>query len=209
MLPDWLRRRDSTPLAELDASTLYANAKPFTVELWINVDGGYAPATGIILRSDGLILTNYHVISDNPAPSVHLPDGRKFTGQVITSDASVDLALVKIQGVDGLPVAKLADSTQDVQIGDTVYAIGSPMGAHWKLTQAQVMRTDSICGSRALDRQCIRTPSGFLYPGNSGGPLLNTKGEVIGVNRAIQESTGQGVSIPIEIVKAFVQRSQP
>jgi|GEM_PF-6951243 S1-C subfamily serine protease len=209
LLPEWLRRQDTNLPVELDAKTLYVSAKPFTVELWIHVDGGYAPASGIILRSDGLILTNYHVIASNPSPTVHLPDGRKFTGQVITSDPSIDLALVQIQGVNGLPTAALADSTKDIQVGDTVYAIGSPMGSHWKMSQAQVMRTDSLCGSRALDNRCIRTPSGFLYPGNSGGPLLNTKGEVIGVNRAIQESTGQGVSIPIEIVQQFLARSEP
>ncbi|MBD1849942.1 trypsin-like peptidase domain-containing protein [Leptolyngbya sp. FACHB-711] len=208
LLPSWLRGKDADPLVVLDSSTLYANAKPFTVELWIHVDSGYAPAAGIILRSDGLVLTNHHVTANNPTPTIHLADGRKFAGRVIISDPAIDLALVQIEGANGLPTANLADSTKDVQTGDTVYAIGSPMGTHWKMSQAQVMRTDSLCGSRALDRQCIRTPSGFLYPGNSGGPLLNNKGEVIGVNRAIQESTGQGVSIPIEIVQQFLARSQ-
>ncbi|WP_179228583.1 trypsin-like peptidase domain-containing protein [Leptolyngbya ohadii] len=204
-----LRPQSTDPAPELDSSSLYAAAKPSTVEIWIYVDSGYAPATGIIVQPNGLILTNYHVIANNPTPTVHLPDGRKFTGQVITSDPTIDLALVKIQGTEGLPTAKLADSTKDVQSGDTVYAIGSPMGSHWKLTRAQVMNTASLCGSRALDNRCIRTPSGFLHPGNSGGPLLNTRGEVIGVNRAIQESTGQGVSIPIEIVQQFLKRAQP
>lgn len=189
----------------LDSSGIYATAKPFTVEVWIRVASGYAPASGIILKPDGLILTNYHVIADDPTVSVSLADGRKFSGQVIASDPTIDLALVQLQGATNLPIAQLADSTKDVLIGNTVYAIGSPEGSHWKMTQAQVMETDSLCGSRALDRKCIRTPEGFLHPGNSGGPLLNSQGEVIGLNRAIQESTGQGVSIPVEIIQSFIR----
>lgn len=197
--------KPSKPKPALDSSTIYAAAKPFTVEVWIQVDSGYAPASGIILKPNGLILTNYHVIADDPAVLVRLADGRRLNGQVVTSDQTVDLALVQLQGVENLPVAKLAESTKEVAIGNTVYAIGSPEGSHWKMTQAQVLETDSLCGSRALDRKCIRTPDGFLHPGNSGGPLLNAQGEVIGLNRAIQESTGQGVSIPIEIIQNFIR----
>ncbi len=197
--------KPSKPKPVLNASTIYATAKPFTVEVWIQVDSGYAPASGIVLKPNGLILTNHHVIADDPAVLVRLADGRQFNGQVITSDQTVDLALVQLQGVENLPVAKFAESTKDVAIGNTVYAIGSPEGSHWKMTEAQVIQTDSLCGSRALDRKCIRTPDGFLHPGNSGGPLLNAQGEVIGLNRAIQESTGQGVSIPIEIIQSFIR----
>ncbi|MBD1853963.1 trypsin-like peptidase domain-containing protein [Cyanobacteria bacterium FACHB-502] len=169
----------------------------FTVEVWIQTDAGAAPASGIIIRQDGLVLTNHHVIA-NGLLHVKTKDGKQFTGKTIASDSSLDLALVQLDGVANLPTAPLAQSA-NVQAGDMVKAIGHPMGAQWKHTTAQVIATDSLCGVKALDRKCIRTPSAFLYPGNSGGPLLNDRGEVIGINRAIQESTGEGVSIPIEV----------
>ncbi len=169
----------------------------FTAEIWIQTNAGAAPASGIIVREDGLILTNHHVIA-NGLLYVKLKDGRQFQGQTIASDHSLDLALVQLDGAANLPVAPLAQSS-NVKVGDTVKAIGSPMGSHWKHTEASVIATDSDCGLQALNGRCIRTPSDFLYPGNSGGPLLNDRGEVIGVNRAIQESSGEGVSVPIEV----------
>ena len=175
----------------------------FTVEVWIQTNAGAAPASGIIIREDGLILTNHHVIA-NGLLYVKLKDGRQFQGRTIASDQSLDLALVQLDGAANLPVAPLAQSA-NVKVGDTVKAIGSPMGSHWKQTEASVIAVNSICGLKALAGKCIRTPSGFLYPGNSGGPLLNDQGEVIGVNRAIQESSGEGVSIPIEVFRQQFQ----
>ncbi|WP_143467858.1 S1C family serine protease, partial [Leptolyngbya ohadii] len=169
----------------------------FTVEVWVTVEGTPAPATGIIIRQDGLILTNRHVVAAGVL-YVKTKDGKQYQGRTIASDASLDLALVQIDGAANLPTAPLAESA-NVKPGDTVKAIGHPMGETWKHTEAQVLATDSLCGLKALDNRCIRTPSGFLYPGNSGGPLLNASGEVIGINRAIQEATGEGVSIPIEV----------
>ncbi|MBD1853176.1 trypsin-like peptidase domain-containing protein [Cyanobacteria bacterium FACHB-502] len=167
----------------------------FTAEVWIQTNAGAAPASGIIIREDGLILTNHHVIA-NGLLYVKLKDGRQFQGRTIASDQSLDLALVQLDGAANLLVAALAQSA-NVKVGDTVRAIGSPMGSHWKHTEASVIVINSDCGLQALNGKCIRTPSGFLYPGNSGGPLLNDRGEVFGVNRAIQESSGEGVSIPM------------
>jgi S1-C subfamily serine protease len=162
----------------------------FTVEVWIQTNTGVAPASGIIIRENGLILTNHYVIA-NGLLYVKLKDGRQFQGRTIASDSSLDLALVQLAGAANLPVAPLAQSA-DVKVGDKVRAIGSPMRSHWSHTEASVIAVGSICGLKALDGKCIRTPSGFLYPGNSGGPLLNGRDEVIGVNRAIQESSGEG-----------------
>lgn len=89
-------------------------------------------------------------------------------------------------------------------MGDKVYAIGSPHGKSWTLSTATVIELNSTCANGTSPLRCIRTPSGFLYPGNSGGPLINASGEVIGVNRAVQQSTGEGVSIPIETVQQFL-----
>ncbi|NJR67188.1 MAG: trypsin-like serine protease [Leptolyngbyaceae cyanobacterium CRU_2_3] len=149
-----------------------------------------------------------HVVEDNPTPTIHLRDSQQneqqFPGRVIAEDHSVDLALIQLSGATGLSVAPLADSSTQVQVGDRVYALGSPVGFHWKLTQSQVIAVQSQCGVFGL--KCIRMPKGFLHPGNSGGPLLDQTGQVIGINRALQSTTGEGVSIPIETVKDFLRR---
>ncbi|MBD3881640.1 trypsin-like peptidase domain-containing protein [Phormidium tenue FACHB-886] len=209
-LPGWFKLpfpgRPDTPTL-LSASQVHAKAEPFTVEVWITLeDGTNAPATGVILSTDGLILTNAHVVANNPNPTIRIRSDRQterqYPGRVVATDRRIDLALVQLSGASGLPVAPLAHATTQVKVGDTVYALGSPTGSHWKLTQAQVIAVQSACGLPSL--KCIRMPKGFLEPGNSGGPLLDTSGTVIGINRALQESTGEGVSIPIETVKQFL-----
>jgi hypothetical protein len=193
----------------LTAAEIYAKAKPFTVEVWITLeDGTVAPATGIIVSADGLVITNAHVVEGNPRPTIRIRDQQdkeqEYTGKVIADDHSVDLALIQLSGVSQLPVAPLAEDTMKIKLGDRVYALGSPVGEHWKLSQDQVIALQSQCGIPNL--KCIRMPKGFLHPGNSGGPLLDQTGTVIGINRALQERTGEGVSIPIEVVKQFLRQ---
>lgn len=192
------------PTPPAASSDFYNKVKPFTVEVWIKVGNGREPATGMIVDGNGIILTNYHVIENDPTMRVKLSDGREFTGKVIKTDRSVDLALIKIDGASGLPTTPFAESSTNVKVGDTVYALGSPEGYHWKLTASQVIRLSSICTSEPSKLRCIRTKRGLLLPGNSGGPLLNPAGQVIGINRAIQEGTGEGVSIPVEVIKSFL-----
>ncbi|HEY9642428.1 MAG TPA: trypsin-like peptidase domain-containing protein, partial [Coleofasciculaceae cyanobacterium] len=213
-LKQWLKAQffPAPPaLPQLTASEIYAKAEPFTVEVWIVVeDGTSAPATGVIVSDKGLVLTNAHVVEGNPNPTIHIRDGqqneRQFPGQVIVEDRNVDLALIQLTGANQLPTAPFADSSTSVKVGDTVFALGSPVGSHWKLTQANVIAVQSQCGVPGL--KCIRMPRGFLHPGNSGGPLLDQTGKVIGINRALQEATGEGVSIPIDNVKDFLRQQE-
>lgn len=191
---------------QLSANQIYSQAKPFVVEVWISTTGIVAPAAGILLSSNGLVLTNYHVVNDATFDFVRSADGEDFNGTIIEADPELDLALIQLDNARNLPTAKLADRSSHVQVGDTVYAIGSPLGSHWKLTTAEVIEVQSDCGLPSL--QCIRTPEGFLKPGNSGGPLLDGSGQVVGVNRAIQDGTGEGVSIPIETVEQFVEQAK-
>ncbi|MFM7427321.1 MAG: S1C family serine protease, partial [Elainella sp.] len=198
---------------ELSADQIYQQLKPSTVEIW-NVQNGVAStASGVILNPNGLVLTNQHVVQSNPRPSAKLADGRKFEGRVMSIDDSLDLALIQLSGASGLPTTPFASNTSSVQVGDQVYAIGSPRGESWKMSQTQVIELNSTCANGASPLRCIRTPSGFLHPGNSGGPLINAQGEVIGLNRAVQQSTGEGVSIPVETIQSFlaqrVGQSQP
>lgn len=191
--------------ALLNPDEIYTQAKPFTVEVWINTNGTVAPAAGVLLTADGLVLTNYHVVNalDGVAfEFVRLADGQEFNGKIIEVVPDLDLAFIQLEGASGLPTAILADDSSHVQVGDTVYAIGSPQGEHWKMTTAQVIQVQSDCGLASL--RCIRTPKGFLRPGNSGGPLLDGYGQVIGINRAVQQRTGEGVSIPVETVKQLM-----
>lgn len=190
----------------LSADAIYQTLKPSTVEVWDNSQRGIATtASGVLLTANGLVLTNHHVIANNPNPSVTLADGRKFSGTTTSVAPEIDLALIQLSGARNLPVAPLAGDTLQVKVGDTVYAIGSPRGESWKMTTAQVIELNSTCASSDSPLRCIRTPDGFLHPGNSGGPLIDASGQVIGINRAIQQSTGEGVSIPIETVKSFLE----
>lgn len=193
------------PITPLSPDQIYEQAKPFTVEVWITTNGVAAPAAGIILTEDGLILTNHHVIKDS-FDFVRTADGQDYEGVLVETDAQLDLALIQLRGASRLPVANWAKASSHIQVGDTVYAIGSPNGENWKMTQDPVIAVQSECGIPGLE--CIRTPQGFLNPGNSGGPLLDQYGQVVGVNRAIQQRTREGVSIPVETVEAFVNRVQ-
>jgi hypothetical protein len=184
---------------------IYAQAKPFTVEVWIESSGIPAPAAGIVLTADGLILTNQHVVSQSDFKFVRLADGQDVAGTIVDVNPGLDLALIQLEGVKGLPVAAFAPASSHVNLGDTVYAIGSPAGNHWQMTTAQIIQVQSDCGLANV--RCIRTPEGFLKPGNSGGPLLDSFGQVIGVNRAIQQRTGEGVSIPVEVIQQYVEGS--
>jgi S1-C subfamily serine protease len=192
---------------ELTWDQLYEKVKPVTAEVWIKAGvGRRAPASGIIVTSRGTVLTNYHVIrldKNNTLP-VKLSDGREFTGKVIASDEVLDMAVIQLDNASGLPVATLANDSSSAQVGTMVYAIGSPTGTRWKMSSARVIELDSICANDDSPLRCIRTPSGFLLPGNSGGPMFDITGKVVGINRAVQAETGEGVSIPVERMRKFL-----
>lgn len=193
------------PSDTLPSNQIYSKVKPSTVEVWNNTQRGIATtASGIILTSEGLVLTNHHVVENNPRPSVALADGRKFTGRVTSIDPELDLALIQLDRASGLPTVPFAQDTSQIKVGDTVYAIGSPLGESWKMTTSQVIELHSTCANGTSPLRCIRTPKDFLHPGNSGGPLIDARGQVIGVNRAVQQSTGEGVSIPVETIQHFL-----
>ncbi|MDX1986604.1 MAG: serine protease [Candidatus Obscuribacter sp.] len=196
--------------SELRKEDVLQWASAFTVEVWINLeDGSEAPASGIIVGHGDYVLTNSHVVRNNPHPKVRsrgeMGVEKEYSAHVVAERPEKDLALIALEGVSGLPTAPLATSSKSVGPGDQVYMVGSPHGSHWKLTESEVLRTESPCG--ILHLLCIRSGAGALAPGNSGGPLLNKGGEVIGINRAIQLSSGEGVSIPIEEVLTFLSDS--
>src|SRR5882672_1331798 len=170
-------------------------------------DQQVVPSGGAVFFStkDGRILTNNHVIRDASDISVVLNDKRKFKAKVIGADPSTDVAVIKIDAPDDLPVVPLGDS-EDVRIGDWAVAIGNALGElSGTLTVGVISgkgRTNlSIVGGAPAYQDFIQTDASINF-GNSGGPLLNIRGEAIGINTAINPSgEGIGFAIPINMAK--------
>jgi S1-C subfamily serine protease len=139
--------------------------------------------SGFITRSDGVLLTNAHVVEGASEVSVTLPDGRSFNGKVLGADPLTDVAVVKVVA-SKLPVASLGDSSK-VRPGELAIAIGNPLGLDNAVGEGQ--RVPYIQTDAAVN------------PGNSGGPLINDRGQVIGINTAIRQAPGAGLSFAIPI----------
>ncbi len=158
--------------------------------------------SGFIVDEEGYILTNEHVVRGAEEIKVTLSDGREFTGEVIGSDVTSDMAIVKIDA-DDLPVVELGNS-DSLQVGEIVLAIGNPYGLEKTVTMGVVSAKgrDIQAGTEGQEyRNLIQTDTA-INPGNSGGPLLNTEGEVIGINSAIiPYAQGIGFAIPISVAK--------
>jgi len=158
--------------------------------------------SGFIINQEGYILTNEHVVHKADKIKVTLSDGREFTGKVIGSDMSSDMAIVKIQA-DHLPTVTLGNS-DELRVGEIVIAIGNPYGLQQTVTMGVVSakgRSITAGIEGYVYRNFIQTDTA-INPGNSGGPLLNIKGEVVGINTAIIPfAQGIGFAIPINIAK--------
>lgn len=155
--------------------------------------------SGFIVSQDGIILTNAHVVRDAKEVTVKLTDRREFQAKVLGFDAQTDVAVLKIDA-KGLPVAPIG-STADLRVGEWVLAIGSPYGFENTVTVGVVSAKGRVLPDERYV-PFIQTDVA-VNPGNSGGPLFNTRGEVIGINSQIYSQTGgyQGLSfaIPIDI----------
>jgi serine protease Do len=152
--------------------------------------------SGVIIRKDGVIVTNNHVVGDATQVSVKLADGRRLSGKVLGTDPTVDVAIVKIDGSD-FPVAALADSDQ-LEVGQSAIAIGNPLGFERTVTRGVVSAVNRTVGDSQLDG-LIQTDAS-INPGNSGGPLLDSSGRVIGINTLVVRASGAsglGFAVPI------------
>ncbi|WP_025642180.1 serine protease HtrA [Schnuerera ultunensis] len=168
--------------------------------------------SGVIVNSNGYILTNSHVVGDGRAKKINVlfENGDTLPGDVLWYDASLDLAVVKVEA-SGLPAAELGDSDY-LQVGQLAVAIGNPLGLDFQRTVTSGI-ISGLNRSIRIDQynvieNLIQTDAS-INPGNSGGPLLNSKGEVIGINTVKIKSTaaeGLGFAIPINVVKPIIDQ---
>jgi serine protease Do len=158
--------------------------------------------TGFIIDEDGFILTNHHVIEDTDRIMVRLADGRTFKAERIGSDPDTDIALIKVDSPRPLPHAALGDSDA-LRVGEWVMAIGNPLAYEHTVTVGVISFIGRKLFNSSLDRY-IQTDAAINF-GNSGGPLINTRGEVIGINAAISSRAANiGFAVPINQANAIL-----
>lgn len=170
----------------------------------------HAQGSGVIIRPNGYILTNRHVVEDAERIEVRLKDGRVFPATVRGADALADVAVIKIDAKD-LTVARLADSSK-TRVGEFAIAIGAPFSLDYSVTFGHISAKDRTNipdpddVSRVMDQSFLQTDAN-INPGNSGGPLVNIDGEVIGINTLINGlHTGIGFAIPINLAREVADK---
>ena len=166
-----------------------------------NMPAPRGQGSGIIIRKDGYILTNGHVVEDAEKIEVRLQDGRTFKATVRGADSRSDVAVIKIDAKD-LPVATFADSSK-TRVGEFAIAIGAPFSLDYSVTFGHVSAKgrSGVFYDPSADQDFIQTDAN-INPGNSGGPLVNINGEVIGINTLIRGMrTGIGFAVPSNLAK--------
>jgi len=162
--------------------------------------------SGVIVRENGMIVTNHHVVEGASEVKIALADRREFRGRVVGCDPQTDVAIVRI-AAKSLPVASFGDSSK-VRVGETVLAIGNSLGIGQTVSSG-IVSAKGRANIGILDEEDFLQTDAAINPGNSGGPLVNLKGEVIGINTAIATRTGgfQGVgfAIPSVLVREILE----
>jgi serine protease Do len=175
--------------------------------------GPEAGGTGFLIREDGYIVTNNHVVADAVEIQVVTMDRRQYRAELVGRDPMTDVAVIRVDG-RGFPTVRLGDPRR-TRVGEWVIAVGNPMGLDFTVTAGIVSAKDrsglnlsargADDGTRALAVESFIQTDAAINPGNSGGPLVNTRGEVIGINTAIASSTGYsqgyGFAIPMDLAE--------
>jgi serine protease Do len=160
--------------------------------------------SGFIVDPAGVIITNYHVVENMTSIMVKLQSGEALRGRIVGFDEETDIAVIKVNSSRQLPALKLGNS-DDVQVGDWVLAIGSPFGLEQTVTAGIISTKERQTDPSASFRRFLQTDAA-INRGNSGGPLVNMRGEVIGVNSQIATSTGDyngiGFALPSNIASS-------
>jgi len=160
--------------------------------------------SGVVVRADGVIVTNNHVVEGAQRIMVHLRDGRTMSARVLGTDPSTDLAVIKVDA-QNLPTARWADSSS-ARVGEWVLAVGAPFGLEASVTHGVV----SAMGRGNLGENPIEDylqTDASINPGNSGGPLVNLRGEVLGINTMIvRQANNIGFAVPSRLARLVVEQ---
>ena len=188
---------------EKSAVSIYEKINPAIVTVDSQVPDGLSCGTGCIIDKSGIILTSAHVIDIGKTVIVTMNNGQNYEAKVLKHlGDNKDIALLKIDANKDLKTVKMGDS-EKVKVGEKVLAIGNPFGFSGTLTQGIISRIDYA-------KNRIQTDAA-INPGSSGGPLLNTRGEIIGINQAIYNpdnnisNIGIGFATPINLIKEYLK----
>lgn len=192
----------------LTIQEIYRLVNPAVVSVIAQLDDGASVGTGMIFREDGYVLTNYHVVAGSHDCSVTLASGKTYDARYVGGDGGNDVAVLKLEAA-GLPTAEMGDSDA-LAVGDTVYAIGNPLGVELRgtLTDGIVSAINRDVDVSGRTMTLIQT-NAALNEGNSGGPLINVYGQVVGVNTIKMMSfssnvEGLGFALPLRSVQKIV-----
>jgi S1-C subfamily serine protease len=207
--PAWAQQyttlaQPATPLGAEEANVvrIARQVSPAVVSV-AQAEGG--SGSGVIVRPDGVILTNAHVVGMSRAVRVGLADGRRVEGRVIGRDPALDVAVVRIDAPNA-PVAPIGDSDH-LEVGQTAIAIGNPLGLERTVTTGVISAVNRSPRGFMLDG-LIQTDAA-ISPGNSGGPLLDSRGRVIGINTAVLQGRGAqglGFAVPINLAQNVAEQ---
>ena len=202
----------ATEAAGLTLQEIYVKCIPSVVSITSQYRGGASTGTGVILTDDGYIVTNHHVIEEGESITVQLTDDRVCAAWLVGTDKTSDLAVLKIDA-DNLTCAEFGDSDL-LRVGDSVVAIGDPLGVEYRgtMTDGIVSAINRNVNVNGRSMNLIQT-NAALNSGNSGGPLINSCGQVVGINTikiaAFSDSAGVeglGFAIPSTTVKDIVEQ---
>jgi serine protease Do len=205
---DYDPRKSLAPLVEAVSPavvSIHAKGKPVGPRLPFIGPQGETDGTGsgFVFDSEGVVVTNHHVVDGARKLEVRLPDGRAFEARVLGSDAATDLAVLRLEGASELPTVELGDSSA-LRVGDWVVAIGSPMGLEHSATVGILSgRSRGNLGLYADSYLDFLQTDADIAPGSSGGPLFDLKGRVVGITTAVGAG-GPGFAIPIDQAKTII-----
>ena len=196
------------PAEELSFQEIYTKVIPSIVSIEVYSDFSAGSGTGVIMTQDGYIVTNHHIVADHSEGYVVLSDGSEYEARLVGTDAESDLAVLKIEA-QGLTPAEFGTS-EPMQVGDTVLAIGNPLGSELfgTMTEGIVSAINRDVNVEGYTMSLIQTTAA-LNPGNSGGALINTAGQVVGITNMKMMSDyetieGLGFAIPTVWAKEVV-----
>ncbi|MBR6455327.1 MAG: Do family serine endopeptidase [Prevotella sp.] len=199
-------RMQSNPFEDFfnDPFGFFGNPQGGTRERQIQTPKRTATGSGVIISTDGYIVTNNHVVEGADELTVTLNDNREFSARIIGTDQTTDLALIKIDG-KSLPAISIANS-DDLKVGEWVLAVGNPLGLNNTVTAGIVSAKARSIGANGVE-SFIQTDAA-INMGNSGGALVNTRGELVGINAMLASQTGYnigyGFAIPTTIMNKVV-----